>query len=46
MAVKLVSKINHGVVEVSDDYAKVLLAKKNEWQKLTDFAKEKAEEVK
>lgn len=44
MAVKLVSKINKGVVEVSDDFAKVLLAKKSEWQKLADFQKAQAAE--
>lgn len=37
---KLVSKLNKGVVDVNADFAKILLAKKNEWVKLTDYEKE------
>lgn len=41
---RLVSKLNKGVVDVSADYAKVLLAKKSEWAKKGDYLKAAASE--
>lgn len=41
---KLVSKLNRGVVDVSTEYSKVLLARKSEWAKEVDFLKEEAEQ--
>lgn len=42
---KLVNKHNKGVVDVSNDYSKVLLANKATWIKKADYLKEQEAEA-